>query len=127
MVPILPPVWFLEAMEIFTVQPSRAVCTIFGTLFRMTPAGALSTLVDFDGFNDGANPQNALTVGADGNLYGTTSFWRTGGRGTIFRLSFTDAPQITSQPVSRTASTGGTSRLQRGSHRWHASVLSVAK
>jgi uncharacterized repeat protein (TIGR03803 family) len=80
----------------------------FGTLFRMTPAGALSTLVDFDGFNDGANPQNALTVGADGNLYGTTSSGGPGGRGTIFRLSFTDAPQITSQPVSRTASTGGT-------------------
>ena len=43
----------------------------FGTLFRMTPDGSVSTLVLFDGFNDGASPVNALIQGSDGNLYGT--------------------------------------------------------
>ncbi len=44
---------------------------------------------------------------ADGSLYGTTTAGGVGGRGTIFRLSFTGAPQITSHPHSRSALTGG--------------------
>jgi uncharacterized repeat protein (TIGR03803 family) len=79
----------------------------YGTLFRMTPNGTVSTLVEFDGFNDGANPLTALTWGSDNNLYGTTSSGGPGGYGTIFRLSFVGAPQISAQPVSRTAVTGG--------------------
>jgi uncharacterized repeat protein (TIGR03803 family) len=78
----------------------------YGTVFRMTPSGVVSSLVEFDGFNDGAHPLTALTQGSDGNLYGTTSSGGPGTRGTVFRLSFTGPPQLTAQPVSQTAFTG---------------------
>ena len=59
-----------------------------GTIFKMTPAGALTTLYSFcsrAGCTDGARPQAPL-VSAGGNLYGTT---RGGGDGfgTIFQIS----------------------------------------
>lgn len=43
----------------------------WGTVFRVTPTGELSTLANFDGTN-GGTPWAALTLGADGNFYGTT-------------------------------------------------------
>jgi uncharacterized repeat protein (TIGR03803 family) len=44
-----------------------------GAIFEMTPAGALTTLHDFD-FTDGWDAQNALMVqGTDGDLYGETA------------------------------------------------------
>jgi len=48
-----------------------------GTLYRLTPAGVLTTLFcfSFDGNGirtDGSGPDAALTLGADGRLYGTT-------------------------------------------------------
>ena len=55
-----------------------------GTLFRITSAGTLTTLVAFDGFDDGAHPASALVEGRDGALYGTTTTSGPGGRGTIF-------------------------------------------
>ena len=42
-----------------------------GTVFRITPAGTLTTLHSFD-FYDGASPTGALVQGNDGNFYGTT-------------------------------------------------------
>lgn len=62
-----------------------------GTVFQLTPpvdgvsAWTLKTLVAFDGAN-GAAPYGAVTLDADGNLYGTT---RAGGRadkGTVFQI-----------------------------------------
>jgi uncharacterized repeat protein (TIGR03803 family) len=59
----------------------------YGAIFEMTPAGALTTLHDFD-FTDGS-PQNAQMVqGRDGDLYGETA----GGGlndccGTAFRIT----------------------------------------
>jgi uncharacterized repeat protein (TIGR03803 family) len=43
-----------------------------GTVFRVTTNGTLTTLVSFNGIN-GAFPSAALTLGNDGNFYGTTS------------------------------------------------------
>jgi len=43
----------------------------FGTIFMVTSNGTLTTLTNFNGAN-GADPLNALTLGNDGNFYGTT-------------------------------------------------------
>src|ERR1017187_9734505 len=42
-----------------------------GTVFRITPAGTLTTLHSFDWY-DGASPTGALVQAPDGNFYGTT-------------------------------------------------------
>jgi uncharacterized repeat protein (TIGR03803 family) len=47
----------------------------FGTVFKITPAGGLSTIYDFchdASCSDGAYPNSELIQGADGNFYGTT-------------------------------------------------------
>jgi uncharacterized repeat protein (TIGR03803 family) len=63
-----------------------------GTVFKMTPAGVLTTLVEFtnnQAANTGAFPQAALVQGNDGNLYGTTAAGGvTAGNGTIFKMTF---------------------------------------
>ena len=48
----------------------------YGTIFKITPAGTLTTIYNFPGYTQ---PSSALVEGPDGNLYGTTS---TGGTGT---------------------------------------------
>jgi uncharacterized repeat protein (TIGR03803 family) len=57
----------------------------FGTVFRITTNGIFTPLVLFQGTN-GSDPQAPLAIGADGNLYGTTTAGGTGGGGTIFRI-----------------------------------------
>jgi uncharacterized repeat protein (TIGR03803 family) len=62
-----------------------------GTLFKITPAGNLTTLHNFcsqsPGCADGANPEAALVQGTDGNLYGTTGIGGTSNGGTIFKVT----------------------------------------
>lgn len=61
-----------------------------GTIFRMTPAGALTTLYNFctqPKCIDGSNPEGGLTVGPDGNMYGTTSSSGPHGGGTVYKIS----------------------------------------
>ena len=59
-----------------------------GTVFRITPAGVLTTLYTFTGGTDGANPEAGLVQGSDGNFYGTT---KGGGAhlddGTVFKIT----------------------------------------
>ena len=43
-----------------------------GALYKITPAGLLTMLYSFDGAN-GSNPYGGLTLGTDGNFYGTTT------------------------------------------------------
>ncbi len=43
-----------------------------GTVFKLTPSGAFTTLHAFDG-TDGSSPGGALVEGNDGNLYGVAS------------------------------------------------------
>jgi uncharacterized repeat protein (TIGR03803 family) len=59
-----------------------------GTIFRMTPKGALTTLHTFSG-NDGAYPNVALVQATDGNFYSTTGGGgRNGtGDGTVFAMT----------------------------------------
>jgi uncharacterized repeat protein (TIGR03803 family) len=59
-----------------------------GTIFKMTPGGALTTLVEFaNDDSKGVEPHAALAEGNDGNLYGTTTGGGTQGQGTIFQVT----------------------------------------
>src|SRR5665213_172920 len=58
----------------------------YGTLFRVTTGGTLTTLTNFSGAN-GANPYAGLTLGPDGNFYGTTEAGGSAGYGTVFELA----------------------------------------
>jgi uncharacterized repeat protein (TIGR03803 family) len=58
-----------------------------GTIFRMTPSGATTTLYTFTGGQDGGYPTASLIQGSDGNLYGTTSLNGAYNAGTVFQVS----------------------------------------
>ncbi len=47
--------------------------TGYGTAFKITPAGALTTLYSFTGGTDGGNP-GKIVQGSDGNLYGVADY-----------------------------------------------------
>jgi uncharacterized repeat protein (TIGR03803 family) len=59
-----------------------------GSVFGITTNGTFTTLFLFHGTN-GSNPAASLTLGPDGNLYGTTAQGGPGGGGTIFRVVLT--------------------------------------
>jgi uncharacterized repeat protein (TIGR03803 family) len=56
-----------------------------GTLFKITPSGAFTSLYSFNG-TDGEVP-NGMVQAADGNLYGTTQSGGANGYGTIFKIT----------------------------------------
>jgi uncharacterized repeat protein (TIGR03803 family) len=64
----------------------------FGTIFKLTPAGVLTTLAQFTGTSGaypGSTPLGALVQGADGVLYGTTSLGGAANLGTVFKITTT--------------------------------------
>lgn len=83
---------------------ANTACTTFGadgcgTVFKITPSGDFTSLYSFCSLAncaDGATPTGGLVLGADGNLYGTTSYSGANyqecygnGCGTIFRITTT--------------------------------------
>jgi uncharacterized repeat protein (TIGR03803 family) len=80
--------------------------TINGTVFLVTPAGDYITLATFNGSDDGAQPKAAMVQDAEGNFYGTTTAGGPYGKGSIFRLTITSAPEITLQPSNQTVFAG---------------------
>lgn len=67
-----------------------------GTIFRIAPSGALTTIYSFcaqPDCTDGEIPLAGLTLATDGNFYGTTQTGGTYGHGTAF--SFTPAGALT--------------------------------
>jgi len=69
----------------------------FGTIFKITPAGGLTTLYAFcsqTNCADGATPNVSLVQGRDGNLYGTTEQGGAHGYGEAFRITRTGTFQI---------------------------------
>jgi uncharacterized repeat protein (TIGR03803 family) len=59
-----------------------------GTVFKITPAGALTTLYNFCvGCEDGYNPYAGLTEGLDRNFYGTTYYGGMDSNGTVFKIT----------------------------------------
>jgi uncharacterized repeat protein (TIGR03803 family) len=70
--------------------PSNFCPTGCGTVFKMTPAGVLTTLYSFCPQNycpDGDHPSSALAQGANGDFYGTTGSGGLYKLGTIFKIS----------------------------------------
>jgi uncharacterized repeat protein (TIGR03803 family) len=57
-----------------------------GTVFKITPSGALTTLHSFDG-TDGGYPYAGLIQGVDGKLYGTTPYGGANNAGTVFKIT----------------------------------------
>jgi uncharacterized repeat protein (TIGR03803 family) len=59
----------------------------FGTVFRMTPSGAVSLLHTFTGGAGGAKPRASVIQATDGNFYGTTTEGGSDDLGTIYRVT----------------------------------------
>lgn len=59
----------------------------YGAIFSRATNGAVSTLYSFTGGADGATPEAGLTLGADGNYYGTTTAGGAGSNGVIFQIT----------------------------------------
>ena len=85
----------------------------YGTVFKVATNGALTTLVSFPGYDyyngdNGASPYAGLTLGPDGNFYGTTGAGGVGSsiKGTVFRLL--NSLLITVQPTSLLVQDGTT-------------------
>jgi uncharacterized repeat protein (TIGR03803 family) len=58
----------------------------YGTLFKVTTNGTLIWVVYFN-YDNGAYPVGALTLGNDGNFYGTTEQGGIYGDGTVFKMT----------------------------------------
>jgi len=57
-----------------------------GTVFKITSAGALTTIYNFAG-SDGSGPECTLVQGNDGNFYGTTQRGGANSSGTVFKIT----------------------------------------
>ena len=78
-----------------------------GNVFELTSGGVFTNLYSFAGGSDGSEPETALTLGADGSLYGATSGGASGGFGSVFRLSGQPLSLfISNNPVNRTIGAG---------------------
>jgi len=76
----------------------------FGTVFKMTTNGALTTIAVLTGVN-GENPQSGLVLARDGNFYGTSPEGGTNSVGNVFRV--TPSGVVTSLISFDSASLGG--------------------
>jgi uncharacterized repeat protein (TIGR03803 family) len=60
-----------------------------GDVYRITPGGAWSILHQFERVGNFSypDPESGVTLGTDGNFYGTTGFGGTSDNGTIFKIT----------------------------------------
>src|SRR5438445_7133672 len=59
----------------------------FGGIFKSTPTGTYSVIYNFDGTAHGKTPRSGLTLGTDGNFYGTTLQGGLSNYGVIFKIT----------------------------------------
>jgi uncharacterized repeat protein (TIGR03803 family) len=74
-----------------------------GTVFKMTPAGVLTTLASLN-FTSGALPLGGVVQGSDGNFYGTTQEGGAANEGAVFQV--TPAGVLTTAASFTGSSTG---------------------
>ena len=60
--------------------------TQYGTVFKITSGGSLTSLYSFNN-SDGGIPYAGLVQGNDGNFYGTTAYGGASGYGTVFKIT----------------------------------------
>jgi uncharacterized repeat protein (TIGR03803 family) len=75
--------------ELYATNPENGTFNA-GSAFRITTLGVVTPLYNFclqNGCADGIGPGGGLTLGTDGNLYGTTRVGGTHAAGTIFKVS----------------------------------------
>lgn len=68
--------------NMYSTAPSRVPGVNLGTAFKITPSGTLTPIHDFNN-----NVLSGLTLGTDGNFYGTTSNGGSQHKGTVFKLT----------------------------------------
>jgi len=82
----------------------------YGTVFKITSSGTLTTLYSFCSQNnctDGSDPQTALVQATDGKLYGTTTGGGGYGNGTVFKITSGGTPTTLYSFCSQTNCTDG--------------------
>jgi uncharacterized repeat protein (TIGR03803 family) len=70
---------------LYGTTPFGGAFVDYGTIFKITTSGTLTTLHSFDGL-DGGSPYARLTQASDKNLYGTALFGKYG-VGTVFKIT----------------------------------------
>jgi uncharacterized repeat protein (TIGR03803 family) len=75
--------------NLFSTTPvGGTLCGSCGVVFKITPSGTLTHVFDFNTPNGaGYTPFSGLTLGKDGNFYGTTEAGGTFNLGTVFKSS----------------------------------------
>jgi uncharacterized repeat protein (TIGR03803 family) len=79
-----------------------------GTIFKVSPAGTLTTLYSFcsqSGCTDGATPEGGLTEDTNGQFYGTTLQGGASNNGAVYSLSVGLPPFVKTLPTMATAGT----------------------
>jgi len=95
--PVAPPVQGMDGNFYGTTTGggNTKICTYgnggCGTIYKITPSGKFKVIYTFDQTN-GANPDDPLVLGTDGNFYGTTVLGGTFGKifensGVVFRIT----------------------------------------
>lgn len=69
-----------------TTTTGGSISSAVGSVFRVKTNGTLTILTNFTGPN-GNYPQAALTLGRDGNFYGTTTYGGPHGDGVVFQVT----------------------------------------
>jgi uncharacterized repeat protein (TIGR03803 family) len=79
---------------LYGTTQNGGVTNNYGTVFKISPDGHLTTLYSFGSVQDtngapldGANPSAALVQGSDGYLYGTTARGGTSDAGSVFKIT----------------------------------------
>jgi uncharacterized repeat protein (TIGR03803 family) len=89
--------------DLYGTAPSGGAQIYYGTIFKITPGGTLTTLYSFcpqSGCPDGDDPRGTLVQDTNGNLYGTTFAGGANGVGTVFSLSVGLGPFVETQTTS---------------------------
>jgi uncharacterized repeat protein (TIGR03803 family) len=72
--------------NLYSTAPHGGTCC--GSVFQITPAGKFKNIHNFTGNSgDGAFPQGGVTLGTDGNFYGTTYEGGSSQAGAVFKVT----------------------------------------